>query len=108
MTIVTLRIKVPPDLQKDFLDASRMFVGPTQVQPGCTSCRIYQDADDPDTFLLLEQWKTRKELDHHLKSDRYRILLSLIDMSINRPEFQLGTISKIEGLDSIKAIRETA
>jgi quinol monooxygenase YgiN len=108
MHIVTLRIKVPPSQRKNFLDAARMVVGPTQVQPGCISCRFYQDLDDPDTILLMEEWKTRKDLDHHLKSDRYRIVLSLVDISAKPPEFKLNTISKSEGLEAIEVVRGTA
>jgi quinol monooxygenase YgiN len=105
MHIVTLRIKAPRNRRKDFLDAARLVVGPTQVQPGCISCRFYQDVDDPDAVFLVEEWKTRKELDHHLKSDRYRIILSLVDMSEKPPEFKLSTISKTEGLEALEVIR---
>jgi quinol monooxygenase YgiN len=108
MHIVTLRIKVPKDKRKNFLDAARLVVGPTQVQPGCISCRFYQDLDDPDAVFLVEEWKTRKELDQHIRSNRYRIVLSLVDLSEIQPEFKLSTISKTEGLEAIEAARVTA
>jgi quinol monooxygenase YgiN len=106
MHIVTLRIKVPRDQRKNFLDAARLVVGPTQVQPGCISCRFYQDMDDPDAVFLVEEWETRNELDCHIKSDRYRIILSLLDMSEKPPEFKLSAISKTEGLEALEAVRE--
>jgi quinol monooxygenase YgiN len=105
MHVVTLRIKVPMDKRKEILDAVRLVAGPTQVQPGCISCRFYQDVDDPDTVFLVEEWKTRKELDCHLKSDRYRIILSLVDMSEKPPEFKIRTISKTEGFEALEAVR---
>jgi len=106
MHIVTLRIKVPRDQRKNFLDAARLVVGPTRVQPGCISCRFYQDLDDPDAVFLIEEWETRKELDNHIKSDRYRIVLSLLDMSEKPPEFRLSTISETEGMEALEAVRE--
>ena len=105
MQIVTLRIKVPPDERKNFLDAARLVVEPTKVQPGCISCRIYQDVNDLDSVFLVEEWKTREELDRHLKSDQYRIVLSLVDLSEIPPVFQIRTISKTEGLEAIEAVR---
>lgn len=108
MHIVTLRIKVPRNQRANFLDAARRVVGPTAVQPGCTSCRLYQDVNDSDAVFLVEEWETRKELEQHLKSDRYRIVLSLLDMSEKPPEFKLSTIQKTEGLEALEAIRETA
>ena len=105
MHIVTLRIKVPRDQRNRFLDAARRVVGPTEVQPGCISCRFYQDVNDPDAVFLVEEWQTRKELDHHLNSQEYRIVLSLVDMSEKTPEFKISTISKTEGLEALEAMR---
>jgi len=105
MHIVTLRIKVPRDQRKNFLDTARLVVGPTQVQPGCISCRFYQDLDDPDAVFQVEEWETRKELENHIKSDQYRIVLSLMDMSEKPPEFKLSTISKTEGMEALEAVR---
>ena len=107
MHIVTLRIKVPRNRRKDFLDAARLVVGPTQVQPGCISCRFYQDVNDPDAVIFVEEWITRKELDKHLNSEQYRIILSLLDISERPPEFKLSTISKTEGLEAVEAVRGT-
>jgi quinol monooxygenase YgiN len=108
MLIVTSRINVPRGQRNIFLDAARRVVGPTVVQPGCISCRLYQDVNDSDAVLLVEEWETRKELEQHLKSDQYRVVLSLLDMSEKPPEFKLCTIQKSEGLEALEAIRETA
>ena len=105
MHIVTLRIKVPQDQRNRFLDAARRVVGPTEVQPGCISCRFYQDVNDPDAVFLVEEWQTRQELDQHLTSQEYRIVLSLVDMSEKPPEFKISTISKTEGLEALEAMR---
>ena len=105
MQIVTLRLKVPRDQRNRFLDAARRVVGPTEVQPGCLSCRFYQDVNDPDAVFLVEEWETRQELDHHLTSQEYRIVLSLLDMSEKTPEFKISTISKTEGLEALEAMR---
>ena len=105
MHIVTLRIKVPQDQRNRFLDAARRIVGPTEVQPGCISCRFYQDVNDPDAVFLVEEWQTRQELDQHLTSQEYRIVLSLVDMSEKPPEFKISTISKTEGLEALEAMR---
>ena len=55
MIIVTLRIKVPGNRRKEFLDSARLIIGPTTVQHGCIGCRFYQDLDDPDAVLFLEE-----------------------------------------------------
>jgi quinol monooxygenase YgiN len=106
MLIVTLRIKVPRDQRNIILDAARRIVGPTEVQPGCVSCRFYQDIDDSDAVFLVEEWKTRKDFDRRLNSQEYRIILSLVDMSEIPPEFKLSKISKTEGLEALEVVKE--
>jgi quinol monooxygenase YgiN len=105
MIIATLRIKVPADRRKIFLDSARSVTGRTSVQPGCISCKFYQDMDDPDSMLFVEEWSLREEYEHHIKSDTFRIILSLIDLSDEAPLFKLNTISKTEGLEAIEAVR---
>ena len=105
MTIVTLRIKVPRERRRDFMDSAQLIVEPTRIQPGCISCRLYQDSDEPDVVFLVEEWESRKELDHHINSDQYRIILSLMEASDQFPEIKLNTISKTEGLEAIEAVR---
>ncbi len=105
MIIAKLRVKVPGERRKDFLDSAQLIMGPTKVQPGCISCGFYQDLDDPDAILFVEEWDSRESLDHHIKSDSYRIILSLMELSVETPEFKLNSISKTEGLEAIEAVR---
>ena len=105
MVIVTLRMKVPGGKRKDFLDSARMITGPTAVQPGCISCRFYQDLDDPDAVLLVEEWESQEWLDRHIRSDEYRIILSFMELSTKAPEIKFNTISKTDGMEVIEAVR---
>ena len=105
MIITTLRVKVPADQRKIFLDSARSVTGRTSVQPGCISCKFYQDIDDPDSMLFVEEWSSREEYEHHIRSDTFRIILSLIDLSDEAPEIKLNTISETEGLEAIEAVR---
>jgi quinol monooxygenase YgiN len=105
MIIVTLRMKVPGERRKDFLDSARLILGPTKVQPGCISCGFYQDLNDADTALYVEEWESRESLEHHIKSNPYRIILSLMDLCRESPQFKVNTISNTEGLEAIEALR---
>lgn len=106
MHTVTLRIKVPRDQRNNFLESARRVVGRTAVQPGCITCRFYQDINDPDAVFLVEEWETREELDKRLNSNEFRIVMSLVDMSEEQPEFKISTIARTEGLEALAAVRE--
>ena len=105
MIITTMRIKVPGERRKDFLDSAQLIIGPTRVQPGCIGCSFYQDLDESDAILFVEEWESRESLDKHIKSESYRVILSLMELSTENPEFKLNTISETEGLEAVEALR---
>lgn len=105
MIIAMLRIKVPGERRKDFLDSAQLIIGPTKVQPGCISCGFYQDLYDLEAILFVEEWESRESLDRHIKSESYRIILSLLELSGEPPKIKINTVSKTEGLEAIEALR---
>ena len=105
MIIVTLRMKIAPERRKDFLTSARLLLGPTQILPSCISCRFYQDIEDPDALLLVEEWESRADLEVHIASEKYRIVLSLLEQSIKLPEISFITVSRAEGMEFIEAVR---
>ena len=105
MIIVSLKIRVSHERRKDVMNSARLILGPTRIQPGCISCRLYQDLDEPDAVFLVEEWESRKKLDRHFNSDQYRVILSLMEASDLFPEFKINSVSKTEGLEAIEAVR---
>ena len=105
MITVTLRLKVSHKQRQDFINSARLILGPTRIKPGCMSCRLYQDLDEPDAVFLVEEWESREELDRHFNSEQCRIILSLMEAADRFPEIKISTVSKMEGLEAIEAVR---
>jgi len=105
MYVVTLCINVPPKRHKDFMEAIHSFLEPCRVQPGCNHCSFYQEFDNSDSVILLQEWDSRDALEKHLKSREFRIILSIIDLSDLAPVYKLHTVSKIEGLEAVETLR---
>ena len=105
MITVNLRMKASHKRRQDFMNSARLILGPTRIQPGCISCRLYQDLDEPDAVFLVEEWESRINLDRHFNSNQYRIILSLMEASDRFPDIKINTISKTEGLEAIEAVR---
>ena len=105
MITVNLGFRVSHKRRKDFMNSARLILGPTRIQPGCISCRLYQDLDEADAVFLVEEWESRKKLDRHFNSDQYRVILSLMEASDQFPDIKINTVSKTEGLEAIEAVR---
>ena len=106
MIITTLRIVLPPEKKKESMQILRFLNEPIQVKPGCISCRIYQDVKNPNAFALVEEWESKEDLDKHIISDEYTMILALMDISSAPPEIKFNTIADFSGLETVEAARK--
>ena len=104
MIFVTLRMNVRPERRSDLLETMRGMLEPARVERGCLSYCLYEDVEDRNTFILLEEWATQEDLERHIRTDNQRRLLALMDLLSEQPELRFNTVSHTEGMDLIENI----
>lgn len=102
--LVTLRMIVLPERRSDLLETIRGMLEPARVERGCLSYRLYEDVEDRNAFVLVEEWKTQKDLESHIRSDSQRRLLALTDILSRQPELQFNTVSQTAGMELIDEV----
>jgi quinol monooxygenase YgiN len=95
---------VRPERRSDLLETMRGMLEPARVERGCLSYRLYQDVEDRDTLVLVEEWKTQKDLENHIRTDNQRRLLALMDLLSEQPELRFNTVSHTEGMELIEDV----
>ena len=105
MITFSMRIVVPPEKRGEVLEALRLVRGPTRVLPGCINFQVYQEVDDANALILLEEWKSRAELDNHIRSEDFRKILFMMDLSSEPPVIQINAVSRTGGIEVIQAAR---
>ena|ERR1700690_1564568 len=105
--LVTLRMIVRPERRSDLLKTMRGMLEPARVERGCLSYRLYEDVEDRNTFILVEEWETQRDLESHIRTDHQRRLLSLMDLLNRQPELQFNTVSHMAGMDLIESVLKT-
>ncbi len=105
MMIMTLRIDVRRETRDQVWQTLRTFLGPIQAQPGLISCRCYQDVERETSLLLMEQWRSEGDLYRRIRSEDFKAVLALMDLSEAPPEFRIHAISESQEMDSLAAIR---
>ena len=80
-------------------------VGSTRVQPGCRACSILSDMDDPRVLVFWEEWDNRGDLDRHLRSPDYRLVLAAMELSQDPPRATFDTVQTRSGLEMVEAAR---
>jgi quinol monooxygenase YgiN len=91
MILVTIRMKVLPEKRKELTQALESLANSIKDQKGCKRCEICVSADDQHEFYLVGEWENQKELDIHLKSELFKVLMGAMSLLMKPHEMRLYT-----------------
>jgi quinol monooxygenase YgiN len=105
MVISTLRIVPSPKQRFEVLEVLLSVLGPTEIQPGCLSCCVYEEKGPDHAVVFGAHWETEEALHEHICSDFYRRLLVACELSKRPPEVCFHHVSATQGMDLIEQLR---
>ena len=105
MIVFSLSVFVPFTQRADVVRDLGALLEPTRVEPGCLGCRLYSDCEDPNVFLLVEEWASRALLDRYLRSDACKTLLAAIERSTRPPAICFDHVALRAGIEVMEAAR---
>jgi quinol monooxygenase YgiN len=106
MIIVRTTLKVFPEKQLEVIQTLLSLIEPVGGEPGCNSCCAFCDIKDKHRLILLEEWETQKDLDQHIQSLRFGVLLGTRPLLCEPPQIQIHTVSRTRGMETVHAIRQ--
>ena len=105
MIIVRITMTARPEKRKEVMQTLLSMVEPTLQEKGCLSYQVFQGIEDENVFSLIKEWATREDLDRHLRTDRFGVLLGTKILLTEQQNIQIHTISHSEGIKAVHAIR---
>jgi quinol monooxygenase YgiN len=76
---VVATFQARPGKETDLRAALIRLLAPTRKEAGCVSYDVHQSADDPAKFLFYENWRSKEDLDAHMKSPHLQKLVPRVD-----------------------------
>jgi quinol monooxygenase YgiN len=105
MIVVRIAMNVLPEKQKELVQTILSMIGPMEKEAGCLSCALFCNVEDKNLLNLFEEWQTRKDLDRHLRSEMFSVLLGIKSLLRDPSQIQIHTVSHSEGMETVKAAR---
>ena len=105
MILSTVRLVISPRERPEVLRILRVFMGHTTARTGCAGFWVAQDLTNHEVITISDRWVTRDDLDAHVRSAEYRLLLAVIDLSVTPPEISFDELQHLGGLDLVHALR---
>ena len=106
MIVVRITMNVLPEKQKELVQTLLSMIELTEMEAGCQSFALFCNMEDKNLLNLLEEWQSRKDLDQHLQSDMFGVLLGTKSLLIEPHEIQIFTINRSEGMEAVHTARE--
>jgi len=105
MIVVRITMDVLPEKQKEVVQTLQSMMSPMERQAGCLSYSLLCDLEDRNLLCVLEEWESRKELDHHLKSDIFGALMGTRSLLCYPHGIQIYTVEQVEGMNAVRSAR---
>jgi len=106
MIILRMTMNAHPEKQKELRLTLLSMIEPTANEKGCLSYDVLCDIEDKNVFSLIGVWQNRQDLEHHLRTDRFGVLLGTKTL-LNEPlKIQIHTVYESEEMEAVKAVRD--
>ena len=100
-----IRMLIPSKKSGEVLKIVGSVIELCRNDPGCLSCHIYEDLQEENILMFEQVWKSKEDLDLHLRTDEYRNLLLALELALKQPEIRFDTISSSAGFETIEKAR---
>jgi quinol monooxygenase YgiN len=110
MIAVTVRLLAQPQHRAELVRLARDgMLAATRAEPGCISYRFYQDVEDENAFVFVEQWQDWRTLHDHFRSEHFgRFAEALPGLIAGEPEAYFQEVAATRGLDAVDEARGPA
>jgi quinol monooxygenase YgiN len=103
--IIGITMNVLIEKRTEVMQTLLSMIEPTENERGCLSCHVFRDIEDENVFSLIEEWQTRQDLDDHIRSDRFSVLLGTKSLLCEPQQIEIHTVSRSEGMETVNAAR---
>jgi len=106
--VIIMRITMEALIEKrtEMMQTLLSMIEPAAKENGCLSYDVFCDLEDNHVFNLIEEWETREDLDRHIRSERFSVLLGTKSLLAKPLEMKIHMVSHSEGVEIVNALRD--
>ena len=105
MILVRVKMNALPQKQKEVMQTLFSMIESAGKEKGCLSYDVFCDIEARTVFNLIEEWETREDLNRHIRSERFSVLLGTKSLLVKPLEMKIHTVSHSEGAEAVNALR---
>jgi len=92
--------------KKEILQTLISVLETAENERGNLSYNIFSDIEDSNLFSLISEWDNRHDLNRHMRSDRFSVLLGTKSLLSEPLKIQILTVAASEGIQAVADVRK--
>ncbi len=92
--------------KKEILQTLISVLETAENERGNLSYNIFSDIEDSNLFSLISEWDNRHDLNRHMRSDRFSVLLGTKSLLSEPLKIQILTVAASEGIQAVSDVRK--
>ena len=105
MYIVIIKLDALPEKCLELKQTLQALNNSTLKEKGCLSHTVFQDIESDNSFSLVQMWQSRKDLDNHLRSDKFTVLMGTRSLLSRPSEIMMNEVAHSAGWEAVEAVR---
>lgn len=105
---LTIEVRSKPGKITELYQTLQAFLPTMRQEKGCLSCRVSQDMEEGEVYVLSSDWDEQASFEVYLKSTSGSALLGAVNMLGQSTRIQMGSDAKWEGIETLKRMRREA
>lgn len=106
MIIMRITMNALMEKRTEMVQTLLSMIEAAEKEKGCLSYNVFCDIESETVFNLFEEWETRQDLDRHIRSERFSVLLGTKSLLVKPLEMKIHTVSHSEGVEVVNALRD--
>jgi quinol monooxygenase YgiN len=101
---LTIEVRAKPERVNELYQTLQAIIPTMRQEKGCLNCRISQDMEDGENYVLSSDWDAEASFGGYIKSNSGIALLGAINLLGQSTRVQVGSGAKWEGAEALKRI----
>ena len=100
MIVVTGRVRIPKDRRDAFRAVATEMCNASRGDDGCLGYRVYEDLEQPDRYVFIEEWRDDAALQSHFsQAHTTKFMRALLPMLGEAADALFHTVAQTRVLD---------
>ena len=105
MIVIKIILNVLANKQLEITQTLVSLIEPVGREKGCKGCSVFCDIQDRNRFCMIQEWQTSEDLNLHIKSHKFRVLLGTKFLLSEPLDIRIYTVSHLQGMTAIDEVR---